>query len=84
MISRMSEIKQSIDRLVDCQHQGNCIPVLHFNCGLHDLDKYCGNVGHQIRYRQDAGLGEDFDCKTSYVTLLQEVIDYVVGSGFKV
>ncbi len=83
MMSRMSDIKQSIDRLLQCQHKGACTPVIHFNSGLHDLDKYCGNVGHQIAFRQDAGLGADFDCITSYVSLLQEVIQYVAASGFQ-
>lgn len=82
MIPRMVFIKQSIDRLLDCQHAGTCTPVLHFNSGLHDLDKYCGGLPHQISFRKGVGLGEDFDCITSYVSLLQEVIDYVGATDY--
>ena len=82
MIPRMVFIKQSIDRLVVCQRSGSCHPVIHFNSGLHDLDKYCGGLAHQISFRQGVGLDESFDCITSYMTLLQQVIDYVDASGF--
>lgn len=83
LIPRMVFIKKSIDRLIECQHSGTCAPVIQFNSGLHDLDKYCGNLEHQIGFRQGLGLPENFDCITSYVTHLQEVADYVTNSGFE-
>ena len=81
MIPRMVFIKQAIDRLAGCHSSGDCIPVIHFNSGLHDLDKYCGDLEHQVGFRESHCMGKDFDCIKSYTSHLQQVIDYVNEVG---
>lgn len=49
---RMPDIERAIDDLAACAAAGECAPVLHFNSGLHDLDKYCGDVALSWRREQ--------------------------------
>ena len=41
---RMADVKAAIDRFLECQEQHSCIPILLFNSGLHDLDKYVNQI----------------------------------------
>ena len=78
---RMADIERAIDSLAECQAQADCHPVLHFNSGLHDLDKYC--LISMAHWRREQGYEnpDNYDCIKSYHDQLQHVIDYAASSG---
>ena len=78
---RMGDIERAIDGLAECQTAPGCTPALHFNSGLHDLDKYC--LAHMAGWRAEQGYEdpENYDCVASYRERLQHVIGYAEAAG---
>jgi hypothetical protein len=78
---RMGDIERAIDGLAECAAAGGCTPVLAFNSGLHDLDKYC--MASMADWRRGQGYEEpdNYDCVQSYHDRLQHVIDYAEVAG---
>ena len=80
--ARMPDIERAIDGLAQCQASGECHPALHFNSGLHDLDKYCAEFMAGWRREQGyEGASGGFDCLQSYREGLQHVIQYAAAAG---